>query len=401
MEIEIKIPSHWNLKELDSLGSIFTGGTPSTEIDRFWNGKVNWYTPTEVSKVSKYIYESVRKISNDGLKNSSAKLLPKNTIIVCTRATIGDLVIIKEAATTNQGFKNIYCNADVNTEYVYYQILNSKDKLKRLSCGSTFLELSTSEFRKFKIPLPPLPEQQKIAEILSTWDKGIEHTQNLIKQLKLRKKGLMQQLLTGEKRLSGFSGQWKDMKFGDVAKRITHKNTELNDNVVTISAQRGFVRQEDYFNKRVASETLSGYYLIEKGDFAYNKSYSKGYSMGAFKRLDDFDKAVVTTLYICFSIKDNVNSDFLVNYFEGGLMIDNLMKIAQEGGRAHGLLNISLGDFFSLKMKLPSVKEQEAIANILSASDKEIELQQAKLESLQSQKKGLMQQLLTGQIRVN
>lgn len=293
-------------------------------------------------------------------------------------------------------------SCSVNPKYLshFFRSFIGRKLMNRLAQGATRFNLSKRNLLIEKINFPPLPEQKKIAQILSTWDTAITHTQNLIEQLQSRKKGLMQQLLTGKKRLMGFDGEWEYKKLADIAERITKKNEELDDTVITISAQRGFVRQEDFFNKRVASATLSGYYLIEKGDFAYNKSYSNGYPMGAFKRLDDFEKAVVTTLYICFSLKDNINSDFLLNYFEGGMMIKGLSKIAQEGGRAHGLLNIGLEDFFNLKLLLPNVNEQIAIAGVLTNADDEIKMCQKKLLELQTQKKGLMQQLLTGQKRV-
>jgi type I restriction enzyme S subunit len=271
----------------------------------------------------------------------------------------------------------------------------------RVATGTSVLGVSKTNLGKILVPIPSPPEQQKIALILSDWDTAIENTKILTEKLQLRKKGLIQQLLTGKTRLAGFTKEWQEVSLGDVTKRITKKNEELNDTVITISAQRGFVRQEDYFKKRVASSTLSGYYLIENGDFAYNKSYSNGYPMGAFKRLDDLEKAVVTTLYICFSLKENIDSDFLLNYFEGGLIVRNLMKIAQEGGRAHGLLNIGLNDFFSLKLTIPSKEEQKAISNVLNTVDKEIKIHQTQLKQLKTQKKGLMQQLLTGKIRVN
>ena len=266
--------------------------------------------------------------------------------------------------------------------------------------GSNYPALNSSDVKNLKLPIPPLPEQQAIANCLTTWDSGIEKLTQLIAAKREQKKGLMQQLLTGKKRLDGFVGEWKEVKLNEIAKRVTRKNKELNDTVITISAQRGLVLQEDFFNKRVASATLSNYYLLHKGEFAYNKSYSKGYPMGAFKRLDDFEKAVVTTLYICFKIKDNVNSDFLMNFFEAGLMVNNLMRIAQEGGRAHGLLNIGLADFFNLKLNIPSFEEQTAIAHILTTADQEISLLEAKLAAMKEEKKGLMQVLLTGEKRL-
>jgi len=307
-----------------------------------------------------------------------------------------------EATIASTGFAIITCKQGLHAKYLLHNLFsNSLDRqFYMLVVGSNYPAINSSDVKNLKIPLPSLVEQKKIAEILSTWDEAIDKTQQLIEQLEFRKKGLMQELLTGKKRLPGFDGEWKEFELGDITKRITTKNEELNDNVITISAQRGFVRQEEYFNKRIASSVVSGYFLIRKGDFAYNKSYSNGYPMGAFKRLDELDKAVVTTLYICFSIKDNVDSDFLLNYFEGGLLVRNLSRIAQEGGRAHGLLNIGLSDFFALNLSLPPKNEQRAISNILNNIDSEIVGWNKYLEKLKIQKKGLMQQLLTGKKRV-
>lgn len=277
---------------------------------------------------------------------------------------------------------------------------NVSKSLKTIATGISVYGISKSNISKLKLPIPPLPEQQKIAEILSTWDNAIAGCQKIIKKLKKRNKGLAQQLLTGKTRVKGFEGtKWENKKLKDIANRVTAKNEELNDTVVTISAQRGFVLQEDFFNKRVASDTLSGYYLLKKGQYAYNKSYSNGFPMGAFKRLNDFEKAVVTTLYICFELKENVNSDFMNYYFDKGMMINNLMKVAQEGGRAHGLLNIGLDDFFGLKLTIPTKSEQQEIVYILNAANKELNQYEQKLAQLQLQKKGLMQQLLTGKVR--
>ena len=262
--------------------------------------------------------------------------------------------------------------------------------------------LSASTISKIKILLPPLAEQKAIAQVLSTADSAIQKTEKLIAQKELRKKWLMQQLLTGKKRLKGFNGKWKEKKLFDLFERVTRKNDEGNTNVVTISAQRGFVKQNDFFNKTVASETLDNYFLVQRGEFCYNKSYSNGYPWGATKRLNTFDKAVVTTLYICFGIKDEnqSNPDFFEQFFEANLLDKGLTKIAHEGGRAHGLLNVTPSDFFSLKLMTPSIEEQIAIAKLLQAADKEISLLKAKAVKLREQKKGLMQVLLTGKKRL-
>ena len=262
--------------------------------------------------------------------------------------------------------------------------------------------INTGDLFKFYVPVPPIEEQNKIVEIADLWDTAIEKQSELIKKLKLRKRALIQQLLTGKKRLPGFSGEWKRIKLGDIAERITRKNEEDNKNVVTISAQRGFVVQTDFFNKSVASEVLDNYFLVYKDEFCYNKSYSNGYPMGAIKRLKSFDKAVVTTLYICFKLKNmaSVNIDFFEQYCESGIFNKELVKVANEGGRAHGLLNVTPTDFFNMHMRIPNIDEQNAIAILLVNANKEIELANEKLASLQSQKRGLMQQLLTGKKRI-
>jgi type I restriction enzyme S subunit len=294
--------------------------------------------------------------------------------------------------------------SDVNPECLSY-VLES-DFVKRqkrvLGQGNSVVHIYSSDLSKVKIPLPPLFEQKAIAQVLSTADAAIHTTEKLIAQKELRKKWLMQQLLTGKKRLKGFEGDWKEKKLSDLFDRVTRKNTEGNTTVVTISAQRGFVRQTDFFNKNIASEITDNYFLVERGEFCYNKSYSNGYPWGATKRLNDFEKAVVTTLYICFGIKDTkkTNADFFEQYFNANLLDKGLTKIAHEGGRAHGLLNVTPSDFFSLKVSVPSFEEQTAIAQVLQAADKEISLLKAKAEKLREQKKGLMQVLLTGKKRL-
>ena len=274
--------------------------------------------------------------------------------------------------------------------------------IESYQAGGNRQGLNFAQIKSFKIPIPPLPEQTAIADFFTKWDSSISKITALISQKELRKKWLMQQLLTGKKRLTGFNGEWKRLHMKEVFDRVIRKNTEVNTNVITISAQRGFVRQTDFFNKTIASDILDNYFLVKKGEFCYNKSYSNGYPWGATKRLTDFEKAVVTTLYICFKIKDTRQSsgDFFEHYFEANLLDIGLRKIAHEGGRAHGLLNVTPRDFFDLKVTVPDFDEQIAIANVLHISDNEITLLKTKVEKLREQKKGLMQVLLTGKKRL-
>lgn len=191
----------WESKKLKSLGKVFTGGTPSSVVEEYWNGDITWYTPSEIREAGKYIQKSRRKITSKGLKNSSATIFPKNTIVVCTRATIGELAISLVEACTNQGFKNLNVNENNDVEFIYYKLRQSKTIFMKKACGSTFLELSTTDFRNLILKVPPLPEQQKIASVLSAADKEIGILQSELATLRGQKRGLMQVLLTGEKRV--------------------------------------------------------------------------------------------------------------------------------------------------------------------------------------------------------
>ena len=191
--------------------------------------------------------------------------------------------------------------------------------------------------------------------------------------------------------------EWGEVRFHDMFSRVMRKNKEGNTNVLTISAQYGLINQNVFFNKTVASDDKSNYYLMKKGEFAYNKSYSNGYPFGALKRLDFYDKGIVSPLYICFAASENNQCpDFYVHYFEAGLMNKEIQAFAQEGARNHGLLNISVDDFFNSNLLNPSLSEQKKIAEILSTQDRAIELKEKLIAEKQNQKKYLMQMLLDG-----
>ncbi|MHC8289524.1 restriction endonuclease subunit S [Pseudomonas sp. XS1P51] len=292
----------------------------------------------------------------------------------------------------------------VNKKFLYFKFQSERVQLDilRLAGGSTFSRINLSELRKLRFSIPPIQEQTKIAKILSAWDQAITTAEYLVENSRLQKKALTQQLLTGKKRLRGFQEDWRQIRLEKLFRRVTTKNTEANTNVMTISAQQGLIRQEDFFSKTVASEILDNYFLLKKGQFAYNKSYSNGYPMGAIKRLNKYDKGVVTTLYICFeTVNENTcTPEFFEHYFESGLLNKGLSKIANEGGRAHGLLNVKPSDFFGLQVFVPEGIEQNAIAAVLTTADQEIQRLQAKLSCLKQEKKALMQQLLTGKRRV-
>ena len=388
------LPNGWSLKKLGEIAKITSGGTPDRGKPSYWNGEYPWISTSLID--FNVIEKAEEYITEEGLSNSSAKLFPIGTILMAMYGqgkTRGKVALLGMEAATNQACAAIILNSrQTVTDFVFQNLASRYDEIRGLSNVGNQENLNGELIKGLPVKLPPLPEQQKIATILGTWDAAIQTTTALLAALQKRKKGLMQQLLRPK-------SDWKEVRLGECFERLTRRNTEGNTNVLTISAQHGLISQRDFFNKLVASEDVRGYFLLKKGEFAYNKSYSTGYPWGAYKRLDDYEKGILSPLYICFSLK-NGDSDFFVHFFEAGRLDKGIYTIAQEGARNHGLLNMSVGDFFNLRFTIPPLAEQTRIAAILNTADAELRQTEAYLEKLKTQKRGLMQQLLTGKVRV-
>ena len=189
-------------------------------------------------------------------------------------------------------------------------------------------------------------------------------------------------------RFKNYAESWEEKKLGELVERVTRKNKNLESDLpLTISAQYGLIDQQTFFNKKVASKDVSGYYLLKKGEFAYNKSYSSDYPWGAVKRLDNYEMGVLSTLYIVFR-PNSIDSDFLAVYYDSPKWYKEVSMRAAEGARNHGLLNISPQDFFDTELIFPvNQSEQTAIGSFFQDIDQLINLQQRKLEVLKEQKK--------------
>ncbi|HCG6382443.1 TPA: restriction endonuclease subunit S, partial [Vibrio parahaemolyticus] len=193
----------WEESKIYQFGCVLSGGTPSTENPSYWNGNIHWVTPTDITKLStRTINNTARTITEQGLKNSSAKLVPAGSLLVCTRATIGEMAISLHEMCTNQGFKNLIPNKKTNIDFLYYLMCFEKHKLVSKASGSTFLELSKKDFEHIRFVVPKVKEQQKIASVLVAADKEIEVLQAKLAHFKQEKKALMQQLLTGKRRVT-------------------------------------------------------------------------------------------------------------------------------------------------------------------------------------------------------
>ena len=196
----------WRIVRIVDICNVETGSTPSTKEEKYWlNGTIKWVTPTDLSKLNGklLIDDTERKITTEGLKSSSLKILPKGSIIISSRAPIGYVAVLEDDMTFNQGCKGLVIkSSQVDSVYLAYQLLTKVKVMQTLGTGSTFKEISKSQISNLQIPLPPLPEQQKIAEILSTVDKRLELLRNKKERLVRIKKGLMNDLLTGKRRVN-------------------------------------------------------------------------------------------------------------------------------------------------------------------------------------------------------
>ncbi len=200
MQELLKPKEGWVEMTLGDCANVIGGGTPSSFNSLFWNGNINWFTPTEVGD-SKYVYDSIRKITKEGYASSSAKILPIGTVLLTSRAGIGDLGILMNEGCTNQGFQSLIARDNTDNEFLYYLMHTLKNQLLQNASGSTFLEISPGKLKQIETKIPKKHEQTRIAQILSDMDTEIEKLETQLSKYKMLKTGMMQELLTGKKRL--------------------------------------------------------------------------------------------------------------------------------------------------------------------------------------------------------
>lgn len=275
------------------------------------------------------------------------------------------------------------------------------NQIRRIAQGTKIYSISTKNFSECFIGIPSKVEQTKIATLLRLIDERIATQNKIIEDLKLLRDAISDAMFCSpkqsapRKRIKGFYTDWQKVHLNDICSRVTRKNTNGRCySVLTIAAQYGLVSQLEFFNKSVASENLEGYYLLQKGDFAYNKSYSSEYTCGAVKRLDRYEEGVLSPLYICFRPDPSkVDSDYLAYYFESKKWHREIMDISVEGARNHGLLNISVIDYFNTIHRIPNIEEQRAIAKVIKTIIHKMSSEQTILDCYVKQRTFLLQQM--------
>jgi type I restriction enzyme S subunit len=398
------VPEGWNERTLESLsvqkvtygvvkpGEVRTGGVPFVRGGDFPNGTIRISALRTISQEISNAYK--RTLLKGGEILVSLVGYPGATAIVPTE--LAGANIARQAALVRP-------SDNIDRDYLF-QFLRSDIGQKRMlsqSIGSAQQVINLKDLNALSVTCPPLPEQRKIAEILSTWDAAIEKTEALLATAKAQKRALMQSLLTGKRRFPEFEGQeWKEVRLTEIAEAVTARNDGEELPVLTISSRNGFVRQDEKYARNMAGRSVERYYRLKRGEFAYNKGNSRTYQFGCVLRLDEYDEGLVPHVYVCFRLKPGHDSNYFRGLFLADYLRPQLSRMVNTGVRNNGLLNISPKSFWTVKVPLPSLEEQTRIGQVLDDCLSEEQLLATNIEKLRTEKKALMQQLLTGKRRV-
>ncbi len=342
----------WNKYTINDLATVVGGGTPDTTVKSYWGGDIQWFTPSEIGK-NKYVDFSKRTITRDGLDNSSAKLLPLHTILLSSRATVGECSIASNECTTNQGFQSLIAK-QCNIDFLYYLIQTKKKDLIRNACGSTFLEISANEIRKIKVAVPVQNEQEQIAKLLSLIDERIATQNKIIEKLQSLIKGLAVALTTKEKANIAIS------QCLECHSSTLQESEVLSSGLCKVFGANGLVGYKD-----VPQMNGDAILVIKDGSGVGTVSYAQG------------KFSVIGTLNYLTVIGNN---DLRYLYF--ALSVFNFQPYKTGMAIPH----IYFKDYGKAKIYCPSLAEQKRVANVLDKLESKLFVEQELLASFNQQK---------------
>ncbi len=397
-------PKSWDKSRIDKICRLSSGSTPRRDAVENFAGDILWVTSGELKR--RTIEDTREKISETAVVNSHLEIYDPGTVVIAiygleaagirgTVSIIGKQCTISQACMAFTEFKGI------DKEFFYYWYLNNGQVIGlRYAQGTKQQNLSTDIVGSFPICFPGQGEQQKIAAILTTQDRVIELKEKRLAGKQRQKKYLMQQLLTGKKRLPGFSGAWKNIKLCEVLSERKEKNIEQNLRICSVAVQKGVIDQIEHLGRSYAASDTSNYSVAHYGDIIYTKSPTGDFLYGIVKQNLLQETVAVSPLYGVFTPMTFGLGYFLHTYFQSAICAQNyLSPIVQKG--AKNTINITNDTFISSKLYLPlDVEEQKAIADTFIAADREIDLLRQDIEQEKQKKKALMQLLLTGIVRV-
>ena len=339
----------WVTKSINDLAVVIGGGTPDTTVKSYWDGEIQWFTPSEIGK-NKYVDSSLRTITEVGLNNSSAKLLPPNTILLSSRATIGECSLSLRECATNQGFQCLV-SKKCNVDFLYYLIQTKKKDLIRKSCGSTFLEISANEVRKIQVSVPSDVEQQKIAELLSLIDERIATQNKIIEDLKKLKSAIRKKVFVSLKEEHTECCEINQLLTYEQPTAYIVTNDEYSTDTTLIpvlTANKGFV----------LGYTDEDFGIYQKGeciifdDFTMDAKYVS------------FPFKVKSSAIKMLTAKPNVNLRFMFEYL-------SYLELKSEEHKRHYISEIA-----SLVVELPSKEMQNKIASLMTSLDNKLALEE-------------------------
>ena len=390
----------WKDIRLRELCKFLSGGTPSIDNNEYWEGDIPFVSA--IAMHDTHIEKTPLHLTEKGVNNGSKQLKAGNLLLLVRGSMLWNKIPIcynDVDVAFNQDVKGIIPNNNTTSLFLLNWIQSHENRIKYMVTGTGIGagKLDSEDLLALNVKLPSLVEQRKIEKFLSLIDERITTQNRIIEDLKAEKKYLLEQLfcLPNEQsprlRIKGHTSQWQKVRLSEIVNRIVTRNkNNSSSRVLTIAAQYGLIDQQEFFHKQIASSDLSGYYLLKHGDFAYNKSYSGDYPWGAVKRLDNYPDGVLSTLYICFRPNNDVDSDFLCYYFESTKWYRGIMEISGEGARNHGLLNMSVEDYFATRLRIPIIEEQRDISKMLSTFSQKIKIEEELLDRLQKQKTFLL-----------
>ena len=373
----------WETKLINDLAVVIGGGTPDTTIKSYWDGEIQWFTPSEIGK-NKYVDSSLRTITEVGLNNSSAKLLPPNTILLSSRATIGECSLSLRECATNQGFQSLV-SKKCYVDFLYYLIQTKKRDLIRKSCGSTFLEISANEVRKIQVSVPTDVEQQKIAGLLSLIDERIATQNKIIEKLQSLIKGLSQQLLSSENdwilyRLDDLA----QIKSGYSGTQVSYQTPYKVSRIETISKHCIDIQRIGYvecipesYRLNVGNILFSNINSIQYiGNTAYlDKDYGLYHGMNLLRIIPNTTIVRPRFLHLLLC------TDWAINHFQ---------TICNKAVSQASINQTALG---KSRFPIPPMSVQQQICSMFELTERKLDNEQEYISCLQQQKRYLLQKM--------
>lgn len=397
-----KFRNKWENILLGQNSRILAGGTPNTKTIEYWEPKeIPWMSSGEINK--KRLSCTDNKISQTGYDNSSARWVKENSVLIALAGqgkTRGTVAINEIPLTTNQSIAAIETSETLNAEFLYQNLEKRYEELRLISSGDgTRGGLNKKIISEIDIDVPSIEEQSKLGMYFNKLDENIALNEHALDLLKQSKKGFLQKMFpkVGETRpdfrISEFNSDWEQRKLSEVTKRVRGNDGRMDLPTLTISAGSGWLDQRVRFSGNIAGKEQKNYTLLKRGQLSYNHGNSKLAKYGAVFVLNSHDEALVPRVYHSFETNHLAVPDFIEYMFATKRPDKELSKLITSGARMDGLLNINYDAFMGINISIPSVDEQKSITSFFKKLDRNIALQEQKIESLKQMKKAFLQKM--------